>query len=303
MLIITGPTATGKTQIAVQYANQYNGAVISADSRQVYRGMDIGTGKDLNEYIVDGKQIAKYLIDIAEPGTEYNLFQFRKDFLEAYNTILQENKLPILCGGTGMYIESIVKRYNLVEVPENIALREELNNKTVDELSKILSSYKILHNKTDIDSRDRLLRAIEIEIFNKENPNANDFPVINNVIIGVNYEREAVRNRITIRLKERLENGMIEEVETLINKGVSIEKLIFYGLEYKYVAMYLSKQLSYKDMQNLLNIAIHQFAKRQMTWFRRMEKQGITIHWIDGSISMSEKLELIHTIYSTESAK
>jgi len=303
MLIITGPTATGKTQIAVQYANQYNGAVISADSRQVYRGMDIGTGKDLNEYVVNGNQIDKYLIDIAEPGTEYNLFQFRKDFLQAYNRILLENKHPVLCGGTGMYIESIVKRYNLVEVPENTELRKELNNKTTDELSKILSSYKKLHNKTDVDSRERLLRAIEIEIFNKENPDANDFPKIKNVIIGVNYDREAVRNRITIRLKERLENGMIEEVETLINKGVSIEKLIFYGLEYQYIAMYLTKQLPYKEMQSLLNIAIHQFAKRQMTWFRRMEKQGITIHWIDGSLPMPEKLDIIHSIYSTESAK
>lgn len=303
MLIITGPTATGKTQIAVQYANLHNGAVISADSRQVYRGMDIGTGKDLNEYIVDGKQIDKFLIDIAEPGTEYNLFQFRKDFLIAYNKILLENKLPILCGGTGMYIESIVKRYNLVDVPENKELRNELNNKTDDELVKLLSSYKKLHNKTDVDSRDRLLRAIEIEIFNKENPDANDFPVIKNVIIGINYDREIVRNRITLRLKERLENGMIEEVETLIDNGVSIDKLLFYGLEYKYIAMYLTKQLSYNEMQNLLNIAIHQFAKRQMTWFRRMDKQGITIHWIDGSFSMHEKLDLIHSIYSTESAK
>ncbi|MDL2315262.1 tRNA (adenosine(37)-N6)-dimethylallyltransferase MiaA, partial [Bacteroidales bacterium OttesenSCG-928-C19] len=292
MITILGPTACGKTNLAVYVANMLDGEIISADSRQVYRGMDIGTGKDLDEYTLNGKQIPYHLIDICEPGEEYNVFRFQKDFLTSYSRITEKGKMPILCGGTGFYIESVLKGYHLHEVPENQELRNELNEKTVEELIETLSSLRKLHNTTDIIDRQRLIRAIEIESFKKD-IQTDDFPKIDSVIFGINYDREKVRQRITERLRTRLQTGMIEEVEGLINSSVSPEKLLFYGLEYKYVTLYLQNQLSYDEMFRLLNIAIHQFAKRQMTWFRKMERSGINIHWIDGELSIERKLEEI----------
>lgn len=291
MITILGPTATGKTSFAVYVAAQLNGEIISADSRQVYRGMDIGTGKDLTEYEYEGQKIPHHLIDIVKPGYEYNVFEFQRDFLKAYEQIEKNGTFPILCGGTGMYIESVLKGYKLINVPENEELREDLELKSDIDLEEMLKDFKALHNTTDVSDRDRLLRAIEIQTYYDENPDLDtSFPEINTIILGLDFDRRVVRSRITDRLEERLKEGMIEEVEDLLAQGVSAEKLKFYGLEYRFVTQYLSDEISYDEMSRRLNTAIHQFAKRQMTWFRRMEKQGFEIHWLNGNLTHEQKM-------------
>lgn len=294
MITILGPTASGKTSLAANLAYLLNGEIISADSRQVYRGMNIGTGKDLAEYTIQGKPIPYHLIDIVDPGYEYNVFEFQKDFLEAYSKIDERENIPILCGGTGLYIESVLKGYKLINVPVNEELREELELKEEKELVEILETYKNLHNTTDTSERERLIRAIEIQKYYDEHPDLDThFPKIETKIFGINYDRRVVKMRITERLEERLANGMIEEVEGLLKSGVKPEQLTFYGLEYKWGTDYLEGRLAYNEMFRRLNTAIHQFSKRQMTWFRRMEKQGFEIIWIDGNLSLQEKIAFI----------
>ncbi len=294
MLTILGPTATGKTKLASHIAFIIGGEIISADSRQVFRRMNIGTGKDYEDYIVKGKIIPHHLIDIAEPGEEFSVFDFQKNFIQAFQNIVSKNKIPVLCGGTGLYIESALNKYNLLEVPENIELRKELSAKSENELIDIISNLKSLHNTTDTINKERLIRAIEIAYFRKNNPGKNlHFPEFNSYIFGINYEREIVTQKITSRLKERLKNGMIEEVKSLIDEGVPSTRLKSYGLEYKFITQYLQDEISYEEMFNKLNIAIHQFSKRQMTWFRRMERNGIKINWIDGNLPLEEKIKII----------
>jgi len=291
MITILGPTATGKTSFATYIASHLNGEIISADSRQVYRGMNIGTGKDLSDYSIDGQEIPYHLIDIADPGYEYNVFEFQSDFLKAYQEIEAREKFPILCGGTGMYIESVLKGYKLIDVPRNEVLREFLEIKSDRELDEILQDFKNLHNTTDTSDRDRLLRAIEIQKYYEDHPEIDTtFPKIETLIVGINFDRRVVRARITERLEQRLEEGMVQEVEGLLNKGVTAEELKFYGLEYRFITQYIQEEISYNEMFRRLNTAIHQFAKRQMTWFRRMEKQGFVIHWLDGNLSHEEKM-------------
>lgn len=290
LIVVLGPTATGKTQLAVSLADKMDGEIISADSRQVYQGMDIGTGKDIEEYALPGKKIPYHLIDIVSPGEEYNVYRFQKDFVEAYESILKRQKQAILCGGTGMYIEAVLKGYELIRVPENKALRNSLHSKTDNELVKLLSTLKDLHNTTDVTDRERTIRAIEIVTYYQKHQVGNTFPEIQSVVFGVKMERQEIRSRITKRLKTRLEQGLVEEVERLLNSGLKPDQLTFYGLEYRYVTLYLMKELSYEQMFEKLNIAIHQFAKRQMTWFRRMEKKGIHIHWLEKENKVKEAL-------------
>jgi tRNA dimethylallyltransferase len=294
LITVLGPTASGKTTFAAYLAAYLDTEIISGDSRQIYREMDIGTGKDLNEYTVNGKKIPHHLIDIADPGYKYNVFEYQHDFWEAFQLIRKKNKLPVLCGGTGLYIESVLKGYKLFPVPENQPLRESLAKKSLEELTEILESYKTLHNTTDIDTVKRAVRAIEIEEYYKENKkNVREFPPVKSLIIGININREERRKKISSRLKKRLEEGMIEEVNSILNSGVSPEDLIYYGLEYKYITNYILGNLSYPEMFSQLEVAIHQFAKRQMTWFRGMERKGFHIHWIDADLSLEEKLEKI----------
>lgn len=299
LITILGPTASGKTTLAAQLASHIDGEVISADSRQVYRQMDLGTGKDLADYVVDGKQIEYHLIDIVDAGYKYNLFEYQRDFLVAYDKVVQKGKQPILCGGTGLYIEAVLNGYNLVEVPENPGLRMSLQTKSLDELKEILQTYKTLHNDTDVDTAKRAIRAIEIEEYYRHNNiEKRSFPKIEHVVFGIDIDRELRRQRISKRLKQRLDEGMIEEVRSIMNSGVSAEDLIYYGLEYKYVTMYMTGQLSYEEMYNSLEVAIHQFAKRQMTWFRGMERRGFTINWLDYNLANSEKIEKIISVLS-----
>lgn len=304
MITILGPTASGKTRLATALAAEIGGEIISADSRQVYRGMDIGTGKDLDDYVVDGKKIPYHLIDICEPGTKYNLFQYQEAFFTAYKDIVYRGQTPLLCGGTGLYIEAVLKGYKLSPVPQNPALRESLEGKTLEELTKMLEELKaksgsIMHNTTDVDSAQRAIRAIEIESYNLEHPTPRrDLPPISSLIIGVNIGREERRRKITQRLRQRLENGMIDEIKGLLDRGIPAEDLIYYGLEYKFVTEYVIGKTSYEEMFSKLEIAIHQFAKRQMTWFRGMERRGFTIHWIDAMLPMEEKLSEIKAIAS-----
>jgi len=292
MIVILGPTATGKTQLATQLATLINAEIISADSRQVYKNMDIGTGKDIADYTVNGQEIPYHLIDIAEAGEEYNVYRFQKDFLTAYNKIQVKEKLPILCGGTGMYIDAVLNGYRLVSVPENGSLRIKLERKNQDELIELLGNYKKLHNTSDTKEKNRLIRAIEIaEYYKKHNNEIEEFPKIKSLIFGVYYDRNKNRERITDRLQHRLDNGMIEEVENLLKQeNITDETLEYYGLEYKYISRYLRQKLEYREMFDKLNTSIHQFAKRQMTWFRRMEKQGKKIYWINGEIPMEDKI-------------
>ena len=291
MITILGPTATGKTSFATYIASQLNGEIISADSRQVFKGMNIGTGKDLADYSIDGVDIPYHLIDIADPGYEYNVFEFQSDFLKAYEQIEAHEKFPILCGGTGMYIESVLKGYKLINVPNNEVLRELLELKSDEELEEILLDYKDLHNTTDITERDRLVRAIEIQKYYEDHPDLDiSFPKIDSVIVGIDFDRRVIRARITERLEQRLEEGMVDEVRALLNSGVTTEQLKFYGLEYRFITQYLEDEIAYNEMFRRLNTAIHQFAKRQMTWFRRMEKQGFEIHWLDGNLSHQDKM-------------
>ena len=298
LITILGPTASGKTSLAAALAYDLNAEIISGDSRQVYRKMDLGTGKDLDDYIVNGKQIPYHLIDIVDAGYKYNVFEFQRDFLKAYDDVCSRNVIPVLCGGTGMYIESVLKGYRLLPVPENPALRESLADKSLQELTEILSSYKELHNTTDVDTVKRAIRAIEIEEYYKQqNVEARSFPVLNSLIIGVDIDRELRREKISNRLRQRLDNGMIKEIEDILNSGVSADDLIYYGLEYKYLTLYVTGKLSYEEMFHSLEIAIHQFAKRQMTWFRGMERRGFAIHWIDATMPMVDKVERIKKLY------
>ena len=294
LVTILGPTASGKTPLAAALAYRLNAEIISGDSRQVYRRMDLGTGKDLADYVVDGKRIPYHLIDIVEPGYKYNVFEFQRDFLQAYDEIRQRGVLPILCGGTGMYIESVLKGYKLLPVPENPELRASLADKSLDELTTILAGYKKLHNSTDVDTVKRAIRAIEIEEYYRQQPvSAREFPAINSLVIGVDIDRDLRRAKITRRLKQRLDEGMVDEVRALLDAGIPTEDLIYYGLEYKYLTLYAVGQLTYDEMFHQLEIAIHQFAKRQMTWFRGMERRGFNIHWIDASLPMEQKVEEI----------
>jgi len=291
MITVLGPTATGKTTFAAHLAAKLNGEIISADSRQVYRGMDLATGKDIEDYIVDGKQIPYHLVDIVEPGYEYNVYEFQKDFLKVYDDIVRRGKIPVLCGGTGLYIESVLKGYRLVNVPENKQLRADLSDLSDNELVTMLEKFKVPHNTTDTKDRKRLIRAIEIQTYYREHPETDRrFPKIENTIFGIRFEREIIRNRITERLKKRLDSGMLDEVKELLDKGLTSAQLKFYGLEYKYLTMHITGEINYDEMFRLLNTAIHQFAKRQMTWFRRMERSGIEIHWIDGELNIDGKI-------------
>lgn len=302
LITILGPTASGKTPLAASLAHRLNSEIISGDSRQVYRRMDLGTGKDLVDYVVDGNPIPYHLIDIVEPGYKYNVFEYQRDFLKAYQEIIAKGKLPILCGGTGMYIESILKGYRLLPVPENPELRVSLEGYTLQELTQKLESYKKLHNSTDVDTVKRAIRAIEIEEFYRQQPPAyREFPSLNSLIIGVDIDRELRREKITRRLKQRLDEGMVEEVRGLLDEGIPSENLIYYGLEYKFLTQYVIGELTYEEMFHQLEIAIHQFAKRQMTWFRGMERRGFTIHWLDATLPMEEKLEQIIKLINTNS--
>ena len=292
LIIITGPTATGKTKFAAYFANKLNAEIISADSRQVYKKMNIGTGKDIEDYEVNGIKIPYHLVDIQEPGSKYNIYEFQQDFLDSYKAIKERNKNVILCGGTGMYIESIIKGYKLINVPVNKKMRVFWEKQSDDELIALLSTHKTLHNISDTSTRKRLIRAIEIgHYYQTHDVDVNDFPKLKSFILGINFDRAQIRKRITARLKHRIENGMIEEIEALLNSGISSDDLIYYGLEYKYITLYLLQEISYDEMFTKLNTAIHQFAKRQMTWFRRMERQGMKINWLDGYASMNEKIE------------
>lgn len=295
LITILGPTASGKTTLAAHLAARLGDAeIISADSRQVYRGMDIGTGKDLDDYKVGGKAIPFHLVDICEAGEKYNLFCFQQDFHAAYDDILSRHRQPILCGGTGLYIESVLKGYKMEAVPENPALREQLKNCSLPELKRILEGYKTLHNVTDLDTTKRAIRAIEIQAYYREHGTLErDFPAIDSFIVGISIDRELRRQRISERLRHRLEQeDMVGEVRRLL-KRVPAEDLIYYGLEYKYLTLYCLGQLSYDEMVSQLEIAIHQFAKRQMTWFRGMERRGFTIHWLDGTLPLEERIDLL----------
>lgn len=297
MIAVVGPTACGKTSLAVDLAVALGGEVISADSRQVYRGMDIGTGKDLGEYRRGDVQVPVHLVDIADAGYKYNLFEFQRDFLVAYNDIISRGALPVMCGGSGMYVESVLRGYRLIPVPENPALRACLEEKSLEELAAILSTYKSLHNNTDTDTKKRAIRAIEIEEYYAACPvQEREFPKIKALTIGVGVDREVRRNRITARLRQRLQEGLVSEVEGLLARGVTPDQLIYYGLEYKYVTMYVTGQLSYDEMFKSLETAIHQFAKRQMTWFRGMEKRGTEIRWVDMSLPGDERVDLIRNL-------
>lgn len=294
LITILGPTASGKTSFAAALAYELNTEIISGDSRQIYKGMDIGTGKDLIDYTVKGKQIPYHLIDIVEPGYKYSIFEYQRDFLTVYNQLKDRNITPILCGGSGLYLESVLDSYELAQVPKNPKLRQELKNKSLKELSEILSQYKTLHNTTDIDTTNRAIRAIEIEMYYaKEKLPQRGFPELKSLIFGVDIERDLRRKKITNRLKERLEEGMIQEVQHLLDKGLTPDDLIYYGLEYKFVTQHIIGELSFEEMFKQLEIAIHQFAKRQMTWFRRMERKGFNIHWIDATLPMSKKVDIV----------
>ena len=307
VITILGPTASGKTPVAARLAGEIGGEVISADSRQVYRRMDIGTGKDLGDYRLNIKyetlNIRYHLIDIREPGTKYNLFEYQQDFFDAYEDIRSRGAVPILCGGTGLYIEAVLKGYKLSPVPQNQQLRDSLEGKSLVELTQLLTELKArngsnMHNTTDVDSCQRAIRAIEIETYNLEHPTPRrELPAVDSIIIGIDIDRELRREKISSRLKKRLEEGMVDEVRGLLAEGIPPEDLIYYGLEYKFITEYLTDQISYDEMFKRLEIAIHQFAKRQMTWFRGMERRGFVIHWIDASLPMEEKIERIKELW------
>ena len=315
MITILGPTASGKTPVAARLAAEIGGEVISADSRQVYRRMDIGTGKDLDDYIVNSDKgivnsdkgivnsVPYHLIDIREPGTKYNLFEYQQDFFDVYQQIQSRGAVPILCGGTGLYIEAVLKGYHLSPVPQNQPLRDSLEGKSLEELTQMLTDLKTktgsnMHNTTDVDSCQRAIRAIEIETYNLEHPTPRrELPPVDSLIIGIDIDRELRREKITRRLKARLEEGMVDEVQALLDEGIPAEDLIYYGLEYKFVTEYLTGETSYEEMFTRLEIAIHQFAKRQMTWFRGMERRGFKINWIDATLPMEDKIKRIKELW------
>ena len=291
LLCIVGPTASGKTNLAVRLAAAFGGEIISADSRQVYRGMDIGTGKDLDEYVWEGKKIPYHLIDIAEAGAKYNVFEYQNDFLKVWEDCRKREVFPVLCGGSGLYVEAVLKGYKLLAVPVNEELRASLEGLTLPELTQRLATYKKLHNTTDVDTVKRAVRAIEIEEYYLTHPyEEKDFPELRSLTVGVDVSREVRRERITARLHARLQQGMVEEVKRLLDSGIKPEDLIYYGLEYKYLTLYLTGELGYEEMVEKLNVAIHQFAKRQMTWFRKMERDGFHIHWLDAALDLDEKV-------------
>lgn len=292
LITILGPTASGKTKLAVQLAHQIDGEIISADSRQVYRGMDIGTGKDLEEYTINGSSIPYHLIDVKKPGYEYNVFEFQQDFLKAYKDITKRGKIPILCGGTGMYLSAALASEQMVTVPEDTEFRLACEQKTDEELIADLSKLKELHNTTDSVDRERIIRAIEIESYKKEHKSPK-MPIIKHYIFGIDAERTIIKQKITKRLMERLNTGMLKEVEELLSSGITPEQLKFYGLEYKYVTEFIEGELNFNDMYQKLNTAIHVFAKKQMTWFRRMQKQGTEINWLKDSLSTTQKIKSI----------
>lgn len=299
LITILGPTASGKTSLAAHLAYEIDAEIISADSRQVYRGMTIGTGKDLEDYMIKDRQIPYHLIDICEPGTKYNLFRYQEDFIKVYADIMKRGKQAILCGGTGLYIESVLKGYHLSPVPQNQELRDALADKSLEELTEMLKRLKqqsgsMMHNKTDVDSCQRAIRAIEIETYNLEHPTEDrTFPAIESIIIGVAIDRDARRAKISGRLQKRLDSGMIDEVKGLLDSGIPTADLIYYGLEYKYITEYIIGKIGFEEMFRRLEIAIHQFAKRQMTWFRGMKRRGFTIHWVDALLPMEEKVGMI----------
>jgi len=299
LICILGPTATGKTSLAANLAALIKGEVISADSRQVYRGMDIGTGKDIEDYMVGEVSVPYHLIDIKDPGYEYNVYEFQNDFIKAYNKIQDNDSIPILCGGSGMYLDSILRAYEMRKANINPELRKELENKPDSELIKLLAERVPLHNTSDTSSRERLVRALEISFAEEDNLKKLKFlQSLNSVNFGLLYERQVLRQRITDRLQQRIDRGMLNEIENLLKKGISKEELTFYGLEYRYLTLHVTGDISFTEMFDQLNTAIHQFAKRQMTWYRRMEKKGVHIHWIDGQLDMSEKLSLILNVIS-----
>lgn len=292
LITVLGPTATGKTSLAANLAFLLNAEIISADSRQVYRGMDLGTGKDIEDYTVQGAEIPYHLVDIVDAGEKYNVFEYQKDFLKAYQNITKREKLPILCGGTGMYIEAVLKGYKLINVPVNQDLRDELEKYSLEELSNMLHAMKCMHNTTDVDTKKRAIRAIEIEKYYQANDEIDfSYPKINALLLGIKFERSTIKERISERLKQRLRDGMVDEVQNLIDGGVDSETLVYYGLEYKFITQYLTGEYSYNKMVEKLNVAIHQFSKRQATWFRKMERSGFKIHWIDGYATMEEKVQ------------
>ncbi len=293
LITVLGPTASGKTRFAVQLADRLGAEIISGDSRQVYRRMDLGTGKDLDDYRIGDRSVPYHLIDIVEPGTKYNVFEYQRDFLEAYNDIHRRGRKAVLCGGTGLYIESVLRAYRLSPVPQNPELRERLADKSLEELTALLATYKSLHNTTDVDTAQRAIRAIEIEEYYRQTPlDRRPFPKIESLTLGVDVSREVRRERISQRLRKRLDEGMCGEVERLLAEGIKPEDLIYYGLEYKYVTLYVMGQITFDEMAQQLEIAIHQFAKRQMTWFRGMERRGTPILWIRLGEDFDETLRL-----------
>lgn len=301
LLVVTGPTASGKTALAAAVAYKLDGEIISADSRQVYRHMNLGTGKDYDDYVVNGRRIECHLIDIVDPGYKYNVFEYQRDFIRVYSDLKKRKVFPVVCGGSGMYADSIITGYKMFEVPPDSGLRVELEKKSMEELREILKTFKKLHNTTDLDSRKRIIRAIEIEhsATIKQNQ-GNDFPKVRALLIGLTFDRDKRRKRITQRLLHRLSSGMVDEVKRLIESGIAPETLIYYGLEYKFITLYLTNKLSYEDMVANLEIAIHQFAKRQMTWFRGMERKGIKINWLDADKPLEENVNRVMDLLSSE---
>ena len=298
LVTVIGHTAGGKTRFAAALAASLGAEVISADSRQVYRRMNLGTGKDYSDYMVEGRLIPCHLIDILEPGYEYNVFEYQRDFLKAFRDVRGRGKQAILCGGSGLYIEAVLKGYRLVRVPVNKSLREDLQGERMEDLAARLASFRTLHNTTDTQNRKRLVRAIEIETWYRDHPARNgDYPALNPLILGISFDRDTRRRRISERLNVRLREGMIEEVEALLKEGVPASKLSYYGLEYRYITEYLGGKISYGEMASRLETAIHRFAKRQMTWFRGMERRGLKIHWLDGGMPMEEKIARARELY------
>jgi len=294
LIVILGPTASGKTAVAANLAKRIGGEIISADSRQVYKNLNLGTGKDYADYIVDGEKVPCHLIDISEPGIQYNVYEYQKDFVPVFEDILSRKRTPILCGGSGLYIEAVIQGYKLIHVPVNQPLRDEMEQKSLEELITILAGYKNIHNNSNIENKKRAIRAIEISDYYAHHPEIDfSYPEIKPLLIGIRFDRASERMRITERLDQRLNAGMIEEVKALLKSGITADQLIYYGLEYKFLTRYIVGEITYKDMFSGLNTAIHQFAKRQMTWFRRMELQGMKIHWMDGYLGMEEKMERI----------
>jgi tRNA dimethylallyltransferase len=298
VIVILGPTASGKTAVAANLAHQMDGEIISADSRQIYKKLNLGTGKDYDDYYVNGISIPYHLVDIADPGTQYNVFEYQKDFIKVYAQLTQKKCVPILCGGSGMYIEAVLEGYQLIQVPANIELREQLADKPLEELTSILKQYKLPHATTDTNNKKRTIRAIEIAQYCKNNAIPElEYPKLSPLLIGIRFDRSTERQRITQRLKDRLNAGMLDEVRGLLDSGLTPDQLIYYGLEYKFLTQHIIGQITYEEMFTLLNTAIHQFAKRQMTWFRRMEKKGFRIHWIEGETPLDEKINIIKSLY------